>query len=282
MRSILATCAFAMLIAAAVPVWAREIAVTSDGDAGPGTLRAALAEAASGDRIVVSLAGDERTIALAADLPVLAGTITLDFGDTPGHLTIAGGAWTLARGAGLIVALGPNRRATLEAVIAGEAGDRGLTLSGGGLLVLARAACYGGGTIVQAGTLRLEQAGSLPPAGPLALESGVFELGAADARIGGLAGGGGAIALDGRTLTIDQDVDSVFAGTISGTGRLVKDGPGRLTLEAPQGWTGGTTIAGGVLELASGGGAGLRLSGPIEVRGGALVAPGVNIGSGKR
>lgn len=280
-RSILVTCAFATLIAAAMPALAREIAVTSDADAGPGTLRAALGDAASGDRIVVSLAGGDHTIALAADLPAPAGTITVDFGDAAGIVTITGGAWALARGAGLIVALGPHRGATFETAIAGATGDRGLTVSGGGLLVLARAVSYRGGTIVEAGTLRLEQAGSLPPAGLLALESGIFELGAADARIGGLAGGGGAITLGDRTLIVDQDGDSVFAGTISGKGRLVKDGPGRLTLEAPQGWTGGTTIAGGVLELA-GGGAGLRLSGPIEVRGGALIAPGVSIGSGKR
>jgi autotransporter-associated beta strand protein len=85
--------------------------------------------------------------------------------------------------------------------------------------------------------------------------------------------------LGDRTLTVDQDEDSGFAGPISGKGRLVKDGPGRLTLGAPQAWTGGTTVAGGVLELAAGG---FRLSGPIEVKGGTLIAPGMSIGSGTR
>jgi autotransporter-associated beta strand protein len=40
---------------------------------------------------------------------------------------------------------------------------------------------------------------------------------------------------------------------VSGTGRLVKAGQGRLVLEAPQGWTGGTIVAGGLLELAGAG-----------------------------
>jgi fibronectin-binding autotransporter adhesin len=279
-RAILASCACAALIVA-MPARAGEIAVTSDADAGPGTLRAALAAAAGVDRIVVSVAGGNHMIALAADLPALAGTVTLDFGDAPGTVTIAGGAWALASGAGLVVMLGPRRRAVLDGAIAGETGDRGLTVSGGGTLVLARAASYRGGTILKAGTLRLEHAGNLPPTGRLALESGVLELGDADVRVAGLAGSGGEIALGDRSLTVDQNADGIFAGTISGAGRLVKGGEGRLTLEAPQGWTGGTTITGGVLELA-GGSAGLRLIGPIEVKGGALVAPGVSIGSGRR
>lgn len=280
-RSILAACVLALLLAAAVPARAREIGVTSDADGGPATLRAALAAAASGDRIAVALAGDNPAIVLASDPPPLAGSITLDFGDAPGSVRIAGGVLRLGSGAGVVIALGPQRRAVLEIAIAGEADDHGLTLSGGGTLVLARAASYRGGTTVKAGTLRLEQAGSLPPDGRLVLEGGALELGAGDAQLGGLAGGGGAIALGDRSITIDQDDDSVFAGTISGTGRLLKGGQGRLTLAAPQGWTGGTVITGGVLELA-GGGAGFRLSGPIEVKGGALVAPGVSMRGGAR
>jgi autotransporter-associated beta strand protein len=266
---------------AATAARAGEIAVTSAADAGPGTLRAALADAASGDTIRVALDGGMATIALAADLPSPAGTVTIAFGDAAGSVTITGGALALAPGAGLIVALGTRRRVTLENVIAGEAGDRGLTLTGGGTLVLARPESYGGATVVTAGTLRLEASGSLPPGSRLTLESGAFELGAAASRLGGLAGKGGVIALGDSTLTVDQDDDSVFAGTISGAGRLVKAGPGRLTLAAPQGWTGGTVVAGGVLELA-GDGAGARLSGPIEVKGGALIAPGLSIGTGKR
>jgi fibronectin-binding autotransporter adhesin len=277
-RSLLATCASAVLIAAVAR--AGEIAVTSAADAGPGTLRAALARAGSGDTIRVALDGGNPTIALAADLPVTAGVVTIDFGDAAGSVTITGGALALAPGAGLVVVLGTRRRATLENVISGEAGDLGLTLIGGGTLVLARPESYRGATTVTAGTLRLEASGRLPPESRLALEGGAFELGGADSRLGGLAGKGGVIALGDRSLTVDQANDSDFAGTISGTGRLVKDGPGRLTLDAPQGWTGGTVVAGGVLELA--GGAGSRLSGPIEVKGGALVAPGLSIGTGTR
>jgi autotransporter-associated beta strand protein len=262
LRSILMVCAFAAAARAG------EIAVTSDADAGPGTLRAALAAAASGDRIVLSLPGEDRAIALAAG-------VTLDFGDAPGSVAITGGAWALAR-AGLSVTLGPRRHAVLAVVMAGGGG---LKLAGGGTLALARPATYRGGTTIAAGTLRLEPGGALPPDGRLILDGGTLALGGADARLGGLAGSGGEILLGDRTLTVDQDEDSGFAGPISGTGRLVKDGAGRLTLGAPQAWTGGTIIAGGVLELAAGDS---RLSGPIEVKGGALIAPGISIGSGRR
>jgi fibronectin-binding autotransporter adhesin len=268
-RSILLVCAFA------AAAHAGEIAVTSDADAGPGTLRAALAAAASGDRIVLSLPGEDRAIALAADLPTAAGGVTLDFGDAPGSVAITGGAWALAR-AGLSVTLGPRRHAVLAIVMAGEGG---LKLAGGGTLALARPATYRGDTTIAAGTLRLDPGGALPPGGRLVLDGGTLELGGADARLGGLAGSGGEILLGDRTLTVDQEEDSGFAGPISGKGKLVKDGAGRLTLGAPQAWTGGTTIAGGVLELAAGGS---RLSGPIEVKGGALIAPGISIGGGKR
>jgi autotransporter-associated beta strand protein len=271
-RFLLAACALAALSLAAR---AGDLAVTSDADAGPGTLRAALGAAASGDRIVLSLPDGDHTIALAADPPKPSGTVTIDFGDGPGTVTISGSALTVARG--LTLALGPRRHGILEIVMAG---DGGVTLAGGGTLVLARAAIYRGSTTIEAGTLRLAQGGSLPPATRLVLDGGVFALGDADARVGGLAGKGGEIVLGERTLTVDQDGDSSFAGPISGKGRLVKDGEGRLSLEAPQAWTGGTMIAGGVLELASGGG--LRLSGPIQVKGGALIAPGVTIGSGRR
>jgi autotransporter-associated beta strand protein len=223
---------------------------------------------------MLALPGEDRTIALAADLPPLAAPVTIDFGVGRGSVTMTGAAMMLARG-GLVMTLAPQRRVVVDLVMAGEGG---LTLAGGGTLVLARAARYRGGTTIAAGTLRLERGGALPPDGRLVLAGGAFELGGADSQLGGLAGNG-AIGLGDRTLTVDQDGDTAFSGPISGAGRLVKDGPGRLTLATPQAWTGGTMVAGGVLELAAGG---LHLSGPIEVKGGSLIAPGLTIGSGKR
>lgn len=262
----------------AVPVRAADVAVTSDADAGPGSLRAAFATAAAGDKIAVSVGAGDRMITLAEPLPPPAGDVTLDFGDLPGSVTIAGASLMLARDAGLVMAVGPHRRVVLEIVIAGNGR---LTLAGGGTLELGRTATYLGGTTIVAGTLRVAPGGGLPPGGALVLDGGVFDLGGADAQLGGLAGRGGEITLGGRTLSVDQDQDTTFAGVILGKGRLVKEGEGRLTLKAPQAWTGGTTIAGGVLELAGEGG-GLHLNGPLKVTGGSLVAPGITMGSGKR
>ncbi len=49
-------------------------------------------------------------------------------------------------------------------------------------------------------------------------------------------------------------------------------------LKADIGWTGGTMVTGGVLELA-GTGQGVEIHGPVVLQGGALVTPGVRLGT---
>ena len=83
--------------------------------------------------------------------------------------------------------------------------------------------------------------------------------------------------LGAGTLTVDQEDDTTFSGSIEGRGGLAKTGAGRLTLTRPQGWTGGTRIEGGLLEL-SGSGPTMRLTGSIQITGGALIAPGIRLG----
>ena len=63
-------------------VGAADIVVSSNADAGAGTLPEALTNAVSGDRIVFSLAGAQ-TITLASDLPTAAGNISFLADGTP-------------------------------------------------------------------------------------------------------------------------------------------------------------------------------------------------------
>jgi autotransporter-associated beta strand protein len=70
--------------------------------------------------------------------------------------------------------------------------------------------------------------------------------------IGSLSGGG-ALALGGATLTTGGDgTSTLFSGAITGSGGLVKVGQGTFTLTGANSYTGGTTVAGGVLRTGTG------------------------------
>jgi autotransporter-associated beta strand protein len=110
------------------------------------------------------------------------------------------------------------------------------------------------------GELVLAAGGSLPDVGTVTLESNsVLNLNAISDTIGSLEGVGevkfGATAA--TRLTVGDSAETVFAGTISGTGGLVRAGTGALTLAGSNLWTGVTVVTGGLLRvngvLANGG-----------------------------
>ena len=90
--------------------------------------------------------------------------------------------------------------------------------AGAGTLTLSGANSYSGGTTIAAGTLR-----------------------------GGTGSLQGNIANNG-VLDFDQPADGAFTGAISGTGQLVKDGAGTLTLKTANSYTGGTLVNAGTLQ----------------------------------
>jgi autotransporter-associated beta strand protein len=74
-------------------------------------------------------------------------------------------------------------------------------------------------------------------------------------RIGlaGLFGNGDFALAHDSTLTLQQSGDSLFGGTFSGNGALVKDGAGTLALSNASTHLGGTTVNAGTLDTTSGG-----------------------------
>lgn len=85
--------------------------------------------------------------------------------------------------------------------------------------------------------------------------------------IGSLAGAG-TVALGSATLSAGSDDKStIFAGQISGTGKLVKTGSGTQTLTGTNDYTGGTSVDAGTLVVGVGGVG--SILGPVEVRSGA-------------
>ena len=99
-------------------------------------------------------------------------------------------------------------------------------------------AMSGTGTLVKEGNGRLTLAGANSYTGGTTVTAGVLA--------GTTASLQGAIT-NNATVVFEQHTDGTYAGTMSGTGALVKEGNGRLTLTGAHTYAGGTTVTGGTL-----------------------------------
>ena len=120
-------------------------------------------------------------------------------------------------------------------------GVGGLTKQGAGTLTLTADNTYAGGTTISADTLQLGDGG-------------------ASGSIQGDVTNNGVLAFD------RSDNGLVLSGVISGTGVLGQIGSGTLILTGASGYTGGTTVSSGVLQLGNGGASG-SIQGDVAVNG---------------
>lgn len=100
------------------------------------------------------------------------------------------------------------------------------------------------GTVSGTGSLEKAGAGALQLLGPNTYTGGTVI--SAGSLVGNTASLQGDV-VDNATLIFDQATDDTFAGTVSGTGSVIKQGTGALTLVAPNTYSGGTTVASGSL-----------------------------------
>lgn len=142
-------------------------------------------------------------------------------------------------------------------------GDGALTKQGVSTLTLTAANTYAGGTIIEAGTLKMDGAGTLgAPTGALAIAgSAALDLGGTSQTVGALSGAGLVTSRNQGTnlLTVNQATDTIFSGAFEEgydtlTNRavpisLTKTGTGRLTLTGSNYTTGATIIDGGELRI---------------------------------
>ncbi len=145
-------------------------------------------------------------------------------------------------------------------------GPGALTKTGAGTLTFLTANPYGGGTVLDAGTLRITADAQLGAANaPVTFTGGALQLGATLTL-------GRALTLSNGTGTLDTDShDVTLSGALTGSGALLKTGTGTLTLTAANTHSGGTTLATGTLQLGQSGALG---SGRLTLGGGTLLATG--------
>jgi autotransporter-associated beta strand protein len=105
---------------------------------------------------------------------------------------------------------------------------------------------YSGATRVEFGTLAAGSVGAFSSRSAFVVAAnGLLDLGTASQTIGSLAGNG-SVDLRGNSLVTGGDNSSTtFSGFISGTGSLIQQGSGTLTLTGFNGYSGGTTVTSG-------------------------------------
>jgi len=141
-------------------------------------------------------------------------------------------------------------------------GTGGINKTGQGVLELAGANAYTGGTTVAQGTLRVGNAAAIGASSAVTVQrGGTLDLADGSVAIASLAGNG-QVALGTGTLSVGTaNTSATFSGVISGSGGLVKVGTGTLTLSecrvltngvyvtVPSAYTGATIVEEGTLAL---------------------------------
>ena len=149
-----------------------------------------------------------------------------------------------------------------------------LDSAGAGRLVLAGDNLYTGGTTLRRGTLVVDHPGAVPGSGGLVFEGGTLAYGFGQT----VDVSNRFTAAPNQVYRIDTGLESIeFASEIdSPGGSLVKLGPGELRLSGSNTYSGGTTIAEGMLSFAAGS---LPAIGAVTINaGGGLVATGPSTG----
>jgi fibronectin-binding autotransporter adhesin len=233
----------------------------------------------------VTLASDSRINSDASTLTLSGGIISTNananlYVGGAGNTTISG---QINTGAGGLTKDGAGDVTLSKS--GGNAFTGGTTVNGGILdLADANAANATVGTNVfinGGGTIRLQDSQQIPAGGNITLNgSGILNFNGFTNTIGVLNSSsfGSQLQLGGGLVEINSFQNSIFDGTISGTGKLDKEGPNTLSLAGTNTYSGGTTVGGGIVSLQSGGALG---SGSVTISNTAAVQlqGGISVGN---
>ena len=195
---------------------------------------------AGSSNVAVTIAGAGNT--LSVDATSTLGTLTLS--GTTNHLTLTGASTTSATWSTALTTFSQ------------------ITKAGAGIWKLApTAAPAAGATIhVAGGTLQLGAA-NLASTASMTVDTG--------AELMGPGADMSAVVVDNGLVDFNETAGSTYAGVVSGTGAVLKDGTGTLTLTHANTFTGATTIASGTV-LANAASA-LGATSAIDVQSGATL-----------
>lgn len=194
------------------------------------------------------------SLAASGSVRLAAAGAGFDISGASGNRTIG----ALSGVAGTAITLGANvltfGNATDQTFAGAIGGTGGIVKQGSGRQTLMDSTIYTGGTTIAAGALALAGSGSLATSGSLRLAAAgaEFDLGfaASNQTIGALSGvGGSTVTLGTNTLTFGNATNQAFAGSIGGTGGIVKQGAGRQTLSGTSSYGGTTTVSAGELRV---------------------------------
>ncbi len=125
-------------------------------------------------------------------------------------------------------------------------GTGSLVKSGDGILTLAGANTYTGGTRLQAGTLSISADNNLGGA-----SSTLTIAGGNLATTGSFASERKVVLESDSEVSTEADTELALNGEVSGAGKLTKSGDGTLRLAGTNTYEGGTEIAGGILSVSA-------------------------------
>lgn len=194
--------------------------------------------------------------------------------------SVASGAITLTGGSAGFTMLSSPGVFTIAGAITDGASTFGvtvLTTGSGAIIRLTNPAnTYDGATLVTGpGALELGAAGVLPNGTAVTVDTGsTLDLAGFNETIGSLAGSG-SVLLGAGTLTTGNASDTTFGGVISGTGNLVKQGGGQLTLSGANTYTGTTTVQIGTLAVSNSAGLGDAAGGTTVTFGVLFITAGI-------
>jgi autotransporter-associated beta strand protein len=212
----------------------------------------------------------------------VSGTVAPEAGlnfTTTGY-TVTGGTINLAGANATANTITTNTSVTAT-ISSNMTGSNGMTKAGAGNLILSGTNSYGGGTVVNAGTLTgttnslqgaitnnatvvFNQGTAGTYAGSMTGTGSLTKNGAGDVTLSGTNSYSGGTTVTAGTLTgttsslqggitnnatvvFNQDTTGTYAGNMTGTGSLVKDGAGDVTLGGTNSYSGGTTVTAGTL-----------------------------------
>jgi len=130
-----------------------------------------------------------------------------------------------------------------------------LVKSGAGTLILSASNTYTGTTTISAGTLLLSNAGTISTNGLDLSASGatlnISNIAATTVDVASFTGAtGSTVSLGSKNMSFGgNNASTTFAGAITGSGNLTKNGTGTTTLSGANTYTGSAIVSGGTLQL---------------------------------